>query len=65
MKTLQSTSLNLRTASMENIKKYCEHTGEDFNTVKNNLIQEADQFNLKLPIDFYTDLYNLSLTLIK
>ena len=53
METLQKTSLNLRASAIENIKKYCEHTGEEFNTVKNDLINEADKYNLKTPIDFY------------
>ena len=65
METLQSTSLNLRTSALENIKKYCDHTGEDFNTVKNDLINESDKFNLKAPIDFYIEFYNLSITLLK
>ena len=65
METLQKTSLNLRASAIENIKKYCEHTGEEFNTVKNDLINESDKYNLKTPIDFYIEFYNLSTTLLK
>lgn len=65
MKTLQNTPLNLRESAIENIKKYCDHTGEAFNTVKNDLINEADKYNLKTPIDFYLEFYNLSTTLLQ
>jgi hypothetical protein len=65
METLQNTSLNLRLSALENIKKYCDYSGENFNQVKNDLINEADKFNLKKPIDFYTDFYNLSVSLLQ
>jgi hypothetical protein len=65
METLQKTSFNLRNAAIENIKKYCDYSNEDFNLVKNELTREADNFNLKLPIDFYRDFYNLSVTLLQ
>lgn len=54
---------NLRSEAINNIKRYCEASGEDFTAVKNAIYQEADQFNLKLPADFYIEVYNLSLTL--
>lgn len=67
METLLKTSLNLRNAALENIKKYCKDNNceEDFDNIKNELTREADEYNVKLPVDFYKDFYNLTIELIK
>ena len=53
----------LRDTAIENIKRFCEKENEDFNEVYNYYVRKADEYNLKLPIDFYRDLYNLTLEL--
>jgi len=53
----------LRDGAIENIKRFCEKENEDFQEVYNYYVREADNYNLKLPIDFYRDLYNLTLEL--
>lgn len=53
----------LRDGAIENIKRYCEKENEDFDEVYNYYVREVDKYNLKLPIDFYRDLYNLTLEL--
>ena len=67
METLQQTSLNLRDAGIDNIKKFCiENKCEnEFNEIKNHLMQEADKFNLLLPVDFYAKFYNLTIEYLK
>jgi len=52
----------LRNAAKQNIKDYCNKYNEDYTEVWNYCMNEADKYNLKLPIDFYKDLYNLTLT---
>jgi len=61
-----NTSINLRNAAIENIKRYCKNNNceNDFNLIKNDLIRQADEYNLKLPIDFYKDFYNLTVELL-
>lgn len=65
METLFETSKRLRDAGIENIKKYCKDNNceEDFDKFKNELMRQADKYNLKLPADFYKDFYNLTLEL--
>ena len=53
----------LRDTAIENIKRFCEKENEDFDEVYNYYVRKADKYNLKLPIDFYRDLYNLTLEL--
>jgi hydrogenase maturation factor HypE len=67
METLQETALRFRDAANANIKKYCEDNNcpEDFDHIKNYLIQQADKFNTKLPVDFYKDFYNQTVELLK
>jgi hypothetical protein len=64
MQTLIETAILLRDKALENIKKYCEENDceNDFNAIKNDLIRRADEYNLKIPIDFYKDFYNLTVT---
>ena len=52
----------LRNASQNNIKEYCAKYNEDYNEVWNYCVIKADEYNLKTPLDFYKDLYNLTLT---
>ena len=63
METLAQTAFKLRNAAVENIENYCKKTGENYTEVYNYYVRKADEYNLKLPIDFYTDLYNLTLEL--
>lgn len=62
MITLQKTALSLRDAGLENIKKYCDKNNcpDDFQSIKIDLMDRADHYNLKEPIDFYMDFYNLT-----
>lgn len=62
-----NTAIKLRNASVENINIYCKNNNceNDFNLIKNDLIKQAENYNLKLPIDFYKDFYNLTLKLLK
>jgi hypothetical protein len=55
-----NTSLKLRDAAIENIKNYCKKYNYNFDEVKNELIRQADEYNLKLPTDFYLSFYNLT-----
>lgn len=55
-----NTALNLRNASIKNIENYCKKYNYNFDEVKNELIRQADEYNLKLPIDFYLSFYNLT-----
>ena len=59
-----NTSLKLRDAAIENIKNYCKKYNYNFDEVKNELIRQADEYNLKLPTDFYLSFYNLTTKLI-
>jgi hypothetical protein len=54
------TSLKLRDAAIENIKNYCKKYDYNFTEIKNELIKQADEYNLKLPTDFYLSFYNLT-----
>ena len=65
METLQATALRMRTAALENITKYCVENKceKDFDNIKNDLFRQADEYNVKLPVDFYTDFYNLTVEL--
>ena len=59
-----NTAIRLRTAAIDNIKQYCiNNPVETFEQVYKELCIEADEYNLKLPIDYYKDLYNLTLKL--
>lgn len=60
-----NTALYLRNAAIENIKNYCKKYNYNFDEVKNELIKQADEYNLKLPIDFYLYFYNLTTKLDK
>jgi hypothetical protein len=62
-----NTAIKLRDAGIENINTYCKNNNceNDFNLIKNDLIRQADEYNLKLPIDFYKDFYNLTVDLLK
>jgi hypothetical protein len=64
---MKNISINFRDAAIENINKYCKNNNceNDFNLIKNDLIRQADKYNLKLPIDFYKDFYNLTVDLLK
>ena len=53
----------LRDKAEQNIKEYCTANRENYIEVKNDLINEADEFNVLLPVDFYIKYYNLSLEL--
>lgn len=55
-----NTALNLRNAAIENIQNYCKKYDENFEEIYKYLIIEADEYNLKLPIDFYLSFYNLT-----
>lgn len=55
-----NTALNLRTAAIENIQNYCKKYNYNFDEVKNELIRQADEYNLKLPTEFYLSFYNLT-----
>jgi hypothetical protein len=59
-----NTSLKLRDAAIENIKNYCKKYDYNFDVIKNELIKQADEYNLKLPTDFYLSFYNLTTKLI-
>ncbi len=59
-----NTSLKLREAAIENIQNYCKKYNYNFDEVKNQLINQADEYNLKLPTDFYLSFYNLTTKLI-
>ena len=61
-----NTSLKLREAAIENIQNYCKkyNCENDFDNIKNELIRQADEYNLKLPTDFYLSFYNLTTKLI-
>ena len=60
-----NTALNLRTVAIENIQNYCKKYNYNFDEVKNELIRQADEYNLKLPVDFYLSFYNLTTKLDK
>lgn len=57
---MNTTALNLRTAAIENIQNYCKKYNYNFDEVKNELIRQADEYNLKLPTEFYLSFYNLT-----
>jgi len=67
METLQSTSIRFRDAGIENIKKYCKDNNceEEFDLFRDDLLRQADEYNVKLPVDFYKDFYNLTVELNK
>lgn len=54
----------LRNAADKNIKKYCKESGESFSQVRKEIYQMADEYNTKLPTDFYKEVYNLSITML-
>ena len=56
----------LRDAAKENILKYCQENDclHEYKLFESELIRQSDEFNLKLPIDFYLEFYNKSLTLL-
>lgn len=60
------TIINLRDAAKANIMMYCENNNciDEYDLFESELIRQADNFNLKLPIDFYIEFYNKSLTLL-
>lgn len=60
------TIINLRDTAKANIMKYCENNNcvDEYDLFESELIRQADEFNLKLPIDFYIEFYNKSLTLL-
>jgi hypothetical protein len=59
METLQSTALSLRSAGIENIKAYCERTGESFEEIKKDILLRADDGDL-IPINYYMRFYNIT-----
>jgi len=65
METLQQTAMRLRDAGIENIKTHCKKNNceEDFDKFKYGLLRQADEHNVKLPVDFYKDFYNLTVEL--
>ena len=67
MKSNLNTCLELRNAAEINILQYCKvnNCENEFNLFKNELIKQADEYNLKAPIDFYIEYYNLSIKLLK
>ena len=64
METLQSTALALRNAAIENIKAYCEKTGESFEEIKKDIGLRADEGDL-IPINYYIRFYNITTELTK
>ena len=60
-----NTALYLRNAAIENIQNYCKKYNKNFDEVKNELIRQADEYNLKLPTEFYLSFYNLTTKLDK
>lgn len=55
----------LRDKAEENIKQFCKENNENYTEVKNWLVNQADKYNTLLPIDFYVNLYNESIKLLK
>ena len=55
----------LRDKAEENIKQFCKENKEDYSEVKNWLFNQADKYNVLLPIDFYVNLYNESIKLLQ
>ena len=55
----------LREKAEKNIFDYCNKYNESFTEVRSELISEADNYNLLLPIDFYVKYYNLTVELTK
>ena len=62
-----NTAIKLRDAAIENINTYCKNNNceNDFNLIKNDLIRQSDEYNLKFPIDFYKDFYILTVELLR
>lgn len=50
----------LRELAINNIKQYCILTGESEDTIKNQLFVWADEYNIKSPVEFYSEFYELS-----
>lgn len=50
----------LRELAIQNIKEYCSTTGENEDTIKNQLFVWADEFNIKSPAEVYSEFYELS-----
>ena len=50
----------LRELAIQNIKEYCLTTGENEDTIKNQLFIWADEYNIKSPQEVYSEFYNLS-----
>ena len=50
----------LRELAIQNIKEYCSTTGENEDTIKNQLFIWADEYNIKSPQDVYSEFYELS-----
>lgn len=61
------TITRLRDAAKANILEYCNKNNciDEYDLFEAELIRQSDGFNLKLPIDFYVEFYNKSLTLLK
>lgn len=51
IKILRDTANNILT-------EYCKSTGESLKEVKDFVSIQADEYNLKLPIDYYIAYYN-------
>ena len=56
----------LRNTAKENIMKYCiqNNCENEYDDFEKELLRQADEFNLLLPLDFYKEFYNKSLTLL-
>ena len=62
MENTTSSAKALRDAAIENIKKYCDKTGEDNIKVKNFILNQIDEPNMLLPLELYRQFYNESLS---
>ena len=60
------TITRLREAGKANILKFCENNNcvNEYDSFEKELFRQSDEFNLKIPMDFYVDFYNRSLTLL-
>ena len=47
------------------VEEYCIKSGEDSKQVIKFIHESIDEYNLKLPIDFYRDYYNYCITEVK
>lgn len=64
MGQLLENSLMFKNLADENIKEYCDKTGDNIEEVTDYLRNEADPLNTLIPIYFYTKMYKLSIDLI-